>query len=81
MEDGHAGLTYGFEVVDVAGRSLGAYVIKLAPLGVARRGNTDVYRQAQSRCSTPPFAIVCRIVDIERQIGVLMNDHRRCCAA
>jgi len=46
MEDGHAGLTYGFEVVDVAGRSLGAYVIKLAPLGVARRGNTDVYRQA-----------------------------------
>ena len=46
MEDGHAGLTFGFEVIDVAGRSLGAYVIKLAPLGVARRGNTDVYRQA-----------------------------------
>jgi aminoglycoside phosphotransferase (APT) family kinase protein len=46
MEDGHAGLTFGFDVVnDVSGR-LGSYVLKLAPAGVARRGNTDVYRQA-----------------------------------
>jgi len=45
--DGHAGLTWLFETRrrgedDVAGR----YVLKLAPKGVARRGNTDVYRQA-----------------------------------
>ena len=46
MEDGHAGLTFGFDVVDVAGQSLGSYVLKLAPVGVTRRGNTDVYRQA-----------------------------------
>ena len=46
MEDGHAGLTFGFDVLGVAGQKLGSYVLKLAPLGVARRGNTDVYRQA-----------------------------------
>jgi aminoglycoside phosphotransferase (APT) family kinase protein len=46
MEDGHAGLTFGFDVVDEASRRLGSYVLKLAPAGVARRGNTDVYRQA-----------------------------------
>lgn len=45
--DGHAGLTWLFETRwrgsdAVAGR----YVLKLAPKGVARRGNTDVYRQA-----------------------------------
>ncbi|MBL6749790.1 MAG: phosphotransferase family protein [Nevskia sp.] len=46
MEDGHAGLTFGFDVVDAGGRNIGSYVIKLAPRGVTRRGNTDVYRQA-----------------------------------
>ncbi|MGE3772541.1 MAG: phosphotransferase family protein [Gammaproteobacteria bacterium] len=46
MAEGHAGLTFGFEVVDAAGAALGAYVLKLAPFGVTRRGNTDVYRQA-----------------------------------
>jgi aminoglycoside phosphotransferase (APT) family kinase protein len=46
MEDGHAGLTFGFEVVDGSSAPLGAYVLKTAPVGVARRGNTDVYRQA-----------------------------------
>jgi aminoglycoside phosphotransferase (APT) family kinase protein len=46
MEEGHAGLTFGFDVVNGAAESLGSYVIKLAPVGVARRGNTDVYRQA-----------------------------------
>jgi aminoglycoside phosphotransferase (APT) family kinase protein len=46
MEDGHAGLTFGFDVLGVAGQPLGSYVLKLAPLGVTRRGNTDVYRQA-----------------------------------
>jgi aminoglycoside phosphotransferase (APT) family kinase protein len=45
--DGHAGLTFLFETRrkgehDVAGR----YVLKIPPAGVARRGNTDVYRQA-----------------------------------
>lgn len=45
MEDGHAGLTFGFDLSSPAGGSAG-YVLKLAPAGVARRGNTDVYRQA-----------------------------------
>ena len=45
--DGHAGLTFLFETRrrgahDIAGR----YVLKIPPKGVARRGNTDVYRQA-----------------------------------
>lgn len=43
MTDGHAGLTYGFEV---CGNCAGRYVLKMAPAGVRRRGNTDVYRQA-----------------------------------
>ena len=46
MEDGHAGLTFGFDVTNNASQRLGSYVLKLAPFGVARRGNTDVYRQA-----------------------------------
>ena len=47
MEDGHAGLTFGFDVVvKDASERLGSYVLKVAPAGVARRGNTDVYRQA-----------------------------------
>jgi aminoglycoside phosphotransferase (APT) family kinase protein len=46
MEDGHAGLTFGFDVLGPDQRALGGYVLKLAPGNVARRGNTDVYRQA-----------------------------------
>jgi aminoglycoside phosphotransferase (APT) family kinase protein len=46
MEDGHAGLTFGFDLVEASGRPGGGYVLKLAPVGVTRRGNTDVYRQA-----------------------------------
>jgi aminoglycoside phosphotransferase (APT) family kinase protein len=46
MEDGHAGLTFGFDVFGAAGEPLGCYVLKVAPAGVIRRGNTDVYRQA-----------------------------------
>ena len=46
MEDGHAGLTFGFELVDPGGAALGSYVLKTAPVGVTRRGNTDVFRQA-----------------------------------
>jgi aminoglycoside phosphotransferase (APT) family kinase protein len=46
MEDGHAGLTFGFDVFGAAGQPCGSYVLKLAPVGVTRRGNTDVYRQA-----------------------------------
>src|ERR1700733_565753 len=46
MEEGHAGLTFGFDIVNGTGESLGPYVLKLAPAGVVRRGNTDVYRQA-----------------------------------
>jgi aminoglycoside phosphotransferase (APT) family kinase protein len=46
MIDGHAGLTFGFEVLGRDGQLVKAYVLKLAPVGVTRRGNTDVYRQA-----------------------------------
>lgn len=42
--DGHAGLTFLFEIEDGAQRR--PYVIKLPPRGVRRSGNTDVYRQA-----------------------------------
>ncbi|MGB1885228.1 MAG: phosphotransferase, partial [Gammaproteobacteria bacterium] len=42
--DGHAGLTFLFEVATRAGST--PYVIKLPPKGVTRKGNTDVYRQA-----------------------------------
>lgn len=40
---GNAGLSFGFEV-DVGG-SVTAFVIRLAPPGVRKRGNTDVLRQ------------------------------------
>lgn len=43
--DGHAGLTFLFDIVEADGARAG-YVIKLPPAGVRRRGNTDVYRQA-----------------------------------
>jgi aminoglycoside phosphotransferase (APT) family kinase protein len=46
MEDGHAGLTFGFDVVGPDEALLGSYVLKTAPVGVTRRGNTDVFRQA-----------------------------------
>lgn len=46
MEDGHAGLTFGFETISAQGASLARYVLKLGPAGVTRRGSTDVYRQA-----------------------------------
>lgn len=45
MEAGHAGLTYGFEVAS-AGAAPVPLILKLAPPGVRRAGNTDVYRQA-----------------------------------
>ena len=38
MEDGHAGLTFGFDIIGAAGEPLDSYVLKLAPAGVARRG-------------------------------------------
>jgi aminoglycoside phosphotransferase (APT) family kinase protein len=46
MEDGHAGLTFGFDIVDAVAGTPESFVLKLAPAGVTRRGNTDVYRQA-----------------------------------
>ncbi len=45
MELGHAGLTYGFAVED-SGNTIARLVLRLAPPGVRRHGNTDVYRQA-----------------------------------
>ncbi|MCO5130134.1 MAG: phosphotransferase family protein [Xanthobacteraceae bacterium] len=46
MEDGHAGLTFGFDLREATGASRGRYILKMAPVGVARRGNTDVFRQS-----------------------------------
>ncbi len=46
MALGHAGLTYGFDVVEGDSTVLARIVLKLAPPGVRRHGNTDVYRQA-----------------------------------
>ena len=43
--DGHAGLTFLFDIVESSGLTKG-FVIKLPPKGVKRKGNTDVYRQA-----------------------------------
>ena len=47
MEAGHAGLTFGFRVVERGtARERARLVLKLSPPGVRRAGNTDVYRQA-----------------------------------
>lgn len=48
MLGGHAGLTYGFRVVSdrVSDGVSEQFIIKLAPRGVRREGNTDVYRTA-----------------------------------
>src|SRR5262245_33097152 len=47
MEAGHAGLTFGFRVVERdSAQVLARLVLKLAPPGVRRAGNTDVFRQA-----------------------------------
>lgn len=45
MADGHAGLTFGFELHGVDRRA-NAYILKRAPAGVPLRGSTDVFRQA-----------------------------------
>jgi aminoglycoside phosphotransferase (APT) family kinase protein len=45
MVDGHAGLTYGIDLRDKAGR-LSRHIMKLAPAGVRRSGSTDIFRQA-----------------------------------
>jgi len=46
MEAGHAGLTFGFDLVEPAHARRRGLVLKLAPPGVRRSGNTDVYKQA-----------------------------------
>jgi aminoglycoside phosphotransferase (APT) family kinase protein len=47
MEAGHAGLTFGFRVVErESAQMVARLVLKLAPPGVRRAGNTDVHRQA-----------------------------------
>jgi aminoglycoside phosphotransferase (APT) family kinase protein len=46
MEAGHAGLTFGFDLVGPASDRRRGLVLKLAPPGVRRSGNTDVYKQA-----------------------------------
>jgi len=47
--ESHGGLTYGFDWKE-AGRPDESFVIRLAPKGVRRSGNTDVYRQAKLLC-------------------------------
>jgi aminoglycoside phosphotransferase (APT) family kinase protein len=42
---GNAGLSFGFDVIAPSGRTLAQLVIRLAPPGVRRRGNTDILRQ------------------------------------
>jgi aminoglycoside phosphotransferase (APT) family kinase protein len=46
MEAGHAGLTFGFDLVGPEPWQRRGLVLKLAPPGVRRSGNTDVFRQA-----------------------------------
>ncbi|MFT3802381.1 MAG: phosphotransferase family protein [Burkholderiaceae bacterium] len=46
MEAGHAGLTFGFELAGPSVDERRGLILKLAPPGVRRAGNTDVYRQA-----------------------------------
>ena len=46
MEAGHAGLTFGFDLVGPEPGQSRGLVLKLAPPGVRRSGNTDVYKQA-----------------------------------
>jgi len=46
MEAGHAGLTFGFDLIGPEPDMRRGLVLKLAPPGVRRSGNTDVYRQA-----------------------------------
>ncbi len=45
LEEGHAGLTFGFSI-RMSREAITDFVLKLAPFGVKRQGNTDVYRQA-----------------------------------
>jgi aminoglycoside phosphotransferase (APT) family kinase protein len=42
---GHAGLSFGFRVLDASGACLEDLVMRMPPKGVRRRGNTDVLRQ------------------------------------
>jgi len=46
MEAGHAGLTFGFDLIGPGPDMRRGLVLKLAPPGVRRSGNTDVYKQA-----------------------------------
>lgn len=46
MPDGHAGLTYGFELAR-RGQPLKAFILKLGPEGVRRSGSTDIFRQVK----------------------------------
>jgi aminoglycoside phosphotransferase (APT) family kinase protein len=55
---GHAGLSFGFKVVEPGGHVLEDLVLRVPPKGVRRRGNTDVLRQvpllqAMRRCGVP----------------------------
>ncbi|PHQ71157.1 MAG: hypothetical protein COB93_03745 [Sneathiella sp.] len=60
MPDGHAGLTFGFLAAGSDGRRED-YILKVAPFGVRRSGNTDVYRQA-------------RLLQVLRSSGLLVPD-------
>jgi len=70
---GNAGLSFGFDVRDAEGAHLRSLVIRLAPPGVRRQGNTDVLRQvpllrALERATFPVAPVVWASGD-ERWFG------------
>lgn len=71
---GHAGLTYGFDVVGPQGDVLDRLVLRLPPKGVRRQGSTDVLRQAPliitlAEQGVPTAAVRAASAD-ERYFGV-----------
>ena len=70
---GHAGLSFGFDVVD-AGGIIEQLVVRMPPKGVRRSGNTDVIRQVPLLVALAaagvPVAEVAWWDDDERWFGV-----------
>lgn len=73
MAEGHAGLTFAVDVAQQPGEPCASYVLKVAPVGVKRRGNTDVFRQvpllrALSACGLPVPRVLWASAS-ERELG------------
>jgi len=73
MPDGHAGLTYGFATVSDNPDDRRDYVIKIAPPGVRRSGNTDVFRLVPLtrvlRAAGRPVPDIPFAAEDERELG------------